>query len=96
MSAESLTATVEDFRQANGLTRDQVFDMLRRGDIRGVKIGKRRMIVLESYRTFLGLPPPHTLPHTSNEDVTRLIPIVRDATRHLHRENRKRHQQINR
>lgn len=48
-----ITATIKDFCVLSGLCRTQVYNMLRDGKIRGVKIGIRRLIVLDSYRDLL-------------------------------------------
>jgi hypothetical protein len=51
--ADPITASVKDFCSMSGLPRGAVYTLLKLGSIRSIKIGKRRMIVLESYRELI-------------------------------------------
>lgn len=45
-----ITMSVKDFCGISGLPRRSVYRLLKLGSLRSIKIGKRRLIVLESYR----------------------------------------------
>jgi hypothetical protein len=62
---EPITATIKGFMALSGLTRTEVWRLRRDGKLRSVKIGKRVMIILDSYRELCGLT--HHLTHTHNE-----------------------------
>jgi excisionase family DNA binding protein len=45
-----LTAPITEFCAWSGLGRTKVYELLDSGEITSIKIGKRRLIVLDSYR----------------------------------------------
>ena len=53
MPVEPVTAAVEDFSRANGLPAASVYKLLDEGEIASVRIGRRRLVVLQSYREMI-------------------------------------------
>jgi hypothetical protein len=50
---EPITATVKQFETISGLRSTSIYNLIRSGDIVSVTVGRRRLIVLESYRRYL-------------------------------------------
>ncbi len=50
---DPITASVKDFCGMSGLCRDKVFEMIKSGELESVKIGKLRLIIIDSYRNLL-------------------------------------------
>jgi excisionase family DNA binding protein len=48
-----ITAPVNEFCVLSGLGRTKVYDMLDKGDLKSIKIGKRRLIVVDSYHKLI-------------------------------------------
>jgi excisionase family DNA binding protein len=82
---EIITATIETFGEMSGLSRRTIYRLIESGAIRSVKIGTRRLVVIESYREYL----THNSTHESEcaaearRDVPRrskpAISLVRDG-----------------
>lgn len=51
--AEPITATVEQFRALSGLGKTSIYELIKSGSIRSVRILGRRMIILDSYRELI-------------------------------------------
>jgi excisionase family DNA binding protein len=60
IDGDPITATVNQFAALSGLGRTSIYELIKSGDIQSVTIGRRRLIVLESYRALLRsrLPAP--------------------------------------
>ena len=58
-SHEPITTTIGDFSRLTGLGRSTIYELLGERKLDSVKIGKRRLILLDSYRRLLErqLPP---------------------------------------
>ena len=50
INPNAITATVAQFMQLCGLSKNQVFEMIRVGELRSIKFGGRRLIDVEAYR----------------------------------------------
>jgi predicted DNA-binding transcriptional regulator AlpA len=50
---ERLTVPVGEFVEISGIGRSTVYAMLRSNELRSVTIGKKRMVLVESYREIL-------------------------------------------
>jgi excisionase family DNA binding protein len=61
---EIITASVKTFSQISSLSRDKIYELIRAGALRTVKLGTRRLILVESYREYLTLLASHTPNHT--------------------------------
>jgi len=48
-----LTATVEQFKRISGLGKTSIYELIKAGDLRSVRICGRRLIVLSSYNDLL-------------------------------------------
>ncbi len=48
-----ITAPIDVFSSMSGIGRTKITEMVRNGDIAAIKLGKRTLIVIESYRQFL-------------------------------------------
>ena len=53
--AERLAYSVNEAAHLTGLFRDLLYDQMRRGNLRYVKIGRRRLITRQHLERFLGL-----------------------------------------
>jgi excisionase family DNA binding protein len=53
-SAERLAYSVNEAAQLTGLSRDLLYDQMRRGNLPYVKIGRRRLITRQHLEQFLG------------------------------------------
>jgi excisionase family DNA binding protein len=53
METRAITAPVNEFCVLSGLGRTKVYDMLDKGDIKSIKVGKRRLIVVDSYHKLI-------------------------------------------
>jgi excisionase family DNA binding protein len=62
---EPITTTIGDFCRLTGLGRSTIYELLGDGRLDSVKIGKRRLILLDSYRRLIerkpGTPTPTAL-----------------------------------
>jgi excisionase family DNA binding protein len=48
-----ITAPVAEFCQISGLGRTKVYELLGEGTLAAIKIGKRRLIIIDSYRALI-------------------------------------------
>ena len=48
-----ITATIGNFCEISDIGRSKVYELLDAGDLDSIKIGKRRLIVLDSYRRLI-------------------------------------------
>lgn len=55
LAAERLAYSVDEVAHLTGLSRDLLYDEMRRGNLPYVKIGRRRVITHEHLHQFLGL-----------------------------------------
>jgi excisionase family DNA binding protein len=62
MHAERLAYSVDEAARLTGLSRDLLYDEMRRGNLEYLKIGRRRLITRHHLEQFLGIarsaPPP--------------------------------------
>jgi excisionase family DNA binding protein len=56
-SAERLAYSVDEAARLTGLSRDLLYDQMRRGKLPYVKIGRRRLITRQHLEQFLGVAP---------------------------------------
>ena len=54
-SGERLAYSVDEAARLTGLSRDLLYDQMRRGNLRYVKIGRRRLITRQHLEQFLGV-----------------------------------------
>jgi excisionase family DNA binding protein len=54
-SAERLAYSVDEASHLTGLSRDLLYDQMRRGKLSYVKIGRRRLITRQHLEQFLGI-----------------------------------------
>jgi excisionase family DNA binding protein len=54
-AAERLAYSVDEVARLTGLSRDLLYDEMRRGNLSYVKIGRRRVITRQHLQQFLGL-----------------------------------------
>ena len=54
-AAERLAYSIEETARLTGLSRDLLYDQMRRGNLPYLKIGRRRIITRQHLRQFLGL-----------------------------------------
>ena len=54
-SAERLAYSVDEAARLTGLSRDLLYDQMRRGNLAYVKVGRRRLITRQHLQQFLGL-----------------------------------------
>jgi excisionase family DNA binding protein len=57
LAAERLAYSVGEAAQLTGLSRDLLYDQMRRGNLRYVKIGRRRLITRRHLEEFLDVAP---------------------------------------
>jgi excisionase family DNA binding protein len=55
LAAGRLAYSVGEAAQLTGLSRDLLYDQMRRGNVRYVKIGRRRLITRQHLEQFLGV-----------------------------------------
>jgi excisionase family DNA binding protein len=60
-AADRLAYSVDEAARLTGLSRDLLYDEMRRGNLSYVKIGRRRVIAHEHLQQFLGLAPRNWL-----------------------------------
>jgi len=48
-----ITATVEQFKTLSGLGKTTIFELIKDGSLRSVRLMGRRLIIVESYRDLL-------------------------------------------
>jgi excisionase family DNA binding protein len=53
--AERLAYSVDEAARLTGLSRDLLYDEMRRGNLRYVKVGRRRLITRQHLQQFLGV-----------------------------------------
>lgn len=57
MSDLTISVDIPDACRISGLSRSFIYEAMARGEIRSVKAGRRRLVLVESLRTYLeGLP----------------------------------------
>ena len=54
--AERLAYSVNEAAHLTGLSRDLLYEQMRRGNLSYVKVGRRRLITRQHLEQFLGLP----------------------------------------
>jgi len=52
-SGDQITATVPEFLRRSGFGLTKLYELLGSGEIQSIKIGKRRLIVIQSYHDFI-------------------------------------------
>ena len=57
MAAGRLAYSVDEVAQLTGLSRDLLYDQMRRGNLPYVKIGRRRLITRQHLEAFLSVVP---------------------------------------
>ena len=57
MAAGRLAYSVDEVAQLTGLSRDLLYDQMRRGNLRYLKIGRRRLITRQHLEAFLSVVP---------------------------------------
>ena len=81
--SERLTYTVEEAAEAIGVSRGQAYELVRRGDLRTVHVGRRIVIPRDAVRDFLGLgqeqaaASPRGMPEKGSDEATYLVTIRR-------------------
>jgi excisionase family DNA binding protein len=55
LAAERLAYSVDEVAHLTGLSRDLLYDQMRRGNLHHVKIGRRRLITRQHLEQFLGV-----------------------------------------
>ena len=53
MMTDLITARIDEFSRLTGLHRNTIYRMLERGELRSVKLGGCRLILMDSYRELL-------------------------------------------
>jgi len=53
VSETLITATIGNFCEISDIGRSKVYELLDAGDLDSIKIGKRRLIILDSYRKLI-------------------------------------------
>jgi excisionase family DNA binding protein len=61
-AAERLAYSVDEAAQLTGLSRDLLYDEMRRGHLDYLKVGRRRLITRWHLEQFLGITPGHQPP----------------------------------
>jgi excisionase family DNA binding protein len=61
--AERLAYSVDEAARLTGLSRDLLYDEMRRGNLPYRKVGRRRLITRHHLQQFLGLTSPPDNPH---------------------------------
>ena len=56
-AAERLAYSVDEAARLTGLSRDLLYDQMRRGNLDYIKIGRRRLITRQHLEQFLGITP---------------------------------------
>ena len=54
-SAERLAYSVDEAARLTGMSRDLLYDQMRRGNLAYVKVGRRRLITRQHLQQFLGM-----------------------------------------
>jgi excisionase family DNA binding protein len=49
-TADLITATIPEFSRVSGIGRTKIYELLDEGKLQAIKIGKRRLIVIRSYK----------------------------------------------
>jgi excisionase family DNA binding protein len=81
--SERLTYTVSEAAKAIGVSRALAYELVRRGDLRTVHVGRRVLVPRDAVRDFLGLkqeqaaPSPRATPGGGSDEVTYLVTIRR-------------------
>ena len=81
--SERLTYTVGEAAKAIGVSRGLAYELVRRGDLRTVHVGRRALVPRDVVRDFLGLsqeqaaPSPRRTPQDGPAEVTYLVTIRR-------------------
>jgi excisionase family DNA binding protein len=50
---DQITATVPEFLRLSGLGNTKTYELISKGELKSVRIGRRRLIILESYRDLI-------------------------------------------
>ena len=61
-AAERLAYSVDEAARLTGLSRDLLYDEMRRGHLDYLKVGRRRLITRQHLEQFLGMTPGHQPP----------------------------------
>lgn len=81
--SECFTYTVSEAAQAIGVSRGLAYELVRRGDLRTVHVGRRVVVPRDAVRDFLGLSQervlasPRAKPENGSDEVTYLVTIRR-------------------
>jgi excisionase family DNA binding protein len=63
LPAERLAYSVNEAARLTGLSRDLIYDEMRRGNLDYIKVGRRRLITRQHLERFLGMiPTPEPVP----------------------------------
>jgi excisionase family DNA binding protein len=67
---DKITTTISDFCRLSGIGRTSVYEMISDGRLQSVTIGRRRLVIIESYRALLArnLAPLRTKNGASSGD----------------------------
>jgi excisionase family DNA binding protein len=90
-SAERLAYSVDEAASLTGLSRDLLYDEMHRGNLRYLKVGRRRLITRQHFEEFLGISQHPTHPavgalrvakqQSISHTACRSIATVRDSSR---------------
>ena len=81
--SERLTYTVGEAAKAIGVSRGLAYELVRRGELRTVHVGRRVLVPRDAVRDFLGLsqeqvaPSPRGTPENGSAEVAYLVTIRR-------------------
>lgn len=81
--SERLTYSIDEAAEAIGVGRGSAYELVRRGDLRTVRVGRRVLVPREAVRDFLGLrhkqgaASASAMPEAAPDEVTYLVTIRR-------------------
>ena len=73
MNDDRITATVTEFCRLSGLGRTTIHEMLKDGRLESVRVGKRLLIDLDSYRRFVAKQRVEGVPENHSCDEARRV-----------------------
>lgn len=53
LSSNLISATIGDFSRLSGIGRSRVYELLDDGTLESIKVGKRRLVLIDSYRRLI-------------------------------------------
>ena len=81
-SSERLAYSVDEAAQLTGLSRDLLYDEMRRGNLDYLKVGRRRLITRQHLEQFLDIAPrPQPSPATARPVTSRQLRMPADTRR---------------